>query len=120
MLVAVGLVALGVVFYRYNPYEHDVFPKCPFYVATGYQCPGCGSQRALHSLTHLDLGSAFRENFLMVLSIPYLLMGFFFEYVYTPASLRGLRARLYGKYAAWIAFSAIVGWWILRNFLPGW
>ena len=42
------------------------FPKCLFFSLTGLQCPGCGSQRALHSLLHLDLVAALRYNAYMV------------------------------------------------------
>ncbi|WP_225974845.1 DUF2752 domain-containing protein [Arachidicoccus ginsenosidivorans] len=52
------------------------FPKCPFRSLTGLQCPGCGSQRAIHDLLNLDILGAFRENALMVVSIPYIVTAF--------------------------------------------
>ena len=37
---------------------------------TGFSCPGCGSQRAVHALLHGDLGSAFAYNALFIIEIP--------------------------------------------------
>ena len=103
-------------FYRqFNPYEHDFFPKCPLYQVSGYQCPGCGSQRALHHLTHGDWRGALGENFLLVVGIPYLVLGFFLEWMPVSVQRERLKSRLYGATAALIALVVIVGWWILRN-----
>ena len=52
-------------FYLFDPEEMAVFPRCPFLLATGYECPGCGSQRAIHDMLHLDLKSAFSQNALI-------------------------------------------------------
>lgn len=46
---------------------------CPFLAATGFQCPLCGGQRALHALLHGRLGTAWAANPLLVLS-PLLLL----------------------------------------------
>ena len=37
---------------------------------TGLKCPGCGFQRAIHSLLHLDFVIDFRFNALLVSSLP--------------------------------------------------
>lgn len=52
-----------------NP-EQGGYPRCPFVAMTGWSCPGCGTLRALHSLTHLDLPRAFSFNALAMLTIP--------------------------------------------------
>ena len=83
VLIAVALVGLWFLFRQYNPYEHNFFPKCPIYSVTGYQCPGCGAQRAMHFLSNAQLEKALHENFLLVVSIPYLLFGFIVEYLPT-------------------------------------
>lgn len=72
-----GLAALagaGVLF-AFDPAAWAFFPRCPFHLLTGLLCPGCGSQRALHALLHLDLAGAARHNALLVASLP------FFAYV---------------------------------------
>lgn len=83
-----GLVLIAILAGLYrtnNPLEHSFFPKCPFLVATGYQCAGCGSQRAVHHLLHLELGLALRENLLLVLSAPYILTGFLLDRLKSPS-----------------------------------
>ena len=45
-----------------NPSDYSFFPKCTFYTATGYSCPGCGSTRALFNLTHGNILEALRLN----------------------------------------------------------
>ena len=45
-------------------------PRCPFRLATGLFCPGCGTGRALHAIVHGDLAAAVRLNALAVAAIP--------------------------------------------------
>jgi len=78
----VGLLFIFIlilVYKTYNPLDSAFFPKCPFKVATGYDCAGCGSQRAVHHLLNLNIREAFRENMLLVVSIPYITAGFLFN-----------------------------------------
>ena len=63
-------VALGFVFFAFDPSTDGLFPKCPFLLLTGLKCPGCGSQRAVHCLLHFDFAQAFSYNALLVLSLP--------------------------------------------------
>lgn len=66
-----GVISLGVVFvgilllyFFNNPSNSRYFPQCPFLTATGYYCTGCGSQRALHDLLHLDIIGVAKHNLL--------------------------------------------------------
>ena len=61
---ALGLVAAltGLV----APSRPGTYPTCPFLAVTGLACPGCGSLRAMHALTHGDLLVAFDRNALFV------------------------------------------------------
>ena len=69
-----ALLAIPVFFLVYYYYENDpeiapekgFFPQCPFYSITGYHCPGCGSQRAVHDLLHLSIGEALSHNIVIV------------------------------------------------------
>lgn len=58
-----ALIFVAVLYYQADP-ESSLFPACPFRQLTGILCTGCGSQRALHDLMHLDLAGAFRHNLL--------------------------------------------------------
>ena len=70
------IIILIVVYKNYNPYDYDYFPECPFKKFIGYECAGCGSQRAIHYLLNFEISNAMRENLLLVISIPYILTGF--------------------------------------------
>ncbi|MDR1406304.1 MAG: DUF2752 domain-containing protein [Prevotellaceae bacterium] len=61
-ILAVAVMAAASVYYTFNPATTVYFPPCPVYKLTGFRCPGCGSQRAIHSLLHGDFGQAFSDN----------------------------------------------------------
>lgn len=114
--LALAGVAVIVVLYFNNPSTAGFFPKCPLKTATGLDCPGCGSQRALHQLLHLNVEQAFNYNPLLVLSIPYLAFAVWVERIrpHTDWS-RKWRDRLMGPKAIWIIFSIVIAFFILRN-----
>lgn len=70
------VILLSVVYYKFDPEMYSFFPECPFHKYVGLDCPGCGSQRAVHALLHGDLLSALNYNILLVISIPFLLIHF--------------------------------------------
>ena len=70
-----AIVLAGAVYlFMMDPSKAWLMPKCPLHEATGWNCPGCGTTRALHALLHADLGAALAFNPLMVLSLPLLLL----------------------------------------------
>src|SRR5687768_3288825 len=71
--MAAGILLAAIVFYAYNPATENFFPACPFLSLTGFLCPGCGSQRALHQLLHGNFLAALQLNALLVISVPLLL-----------------------------------------------
>jgi hypothetical protein len=111
-LAAVALVA----YFLLDPAIVPVFPKCPFYLLTGLKCPGCGSQRALHALLNLQVGRAFRENPLLVISLPYLLMALVF-YLKKEKNERWLAADdlLFRGKAVKVVLAVVLVFWLLRN-----
>ena len=112
ILIALFLLVLGAVYFELDPGTNMFFPKCPVMMLTGYPCAGCGSQRAVHALLHLDLAAALRYNFLAVLFVPFILLLLF------SSMLRERMPKLYQlthhKYVAYGTISVIVIWWILR------
>lgn len=68
-------VALGGMVWLYGSFDPATtpFPRCLFKVVTGWDCPGCGSQRALHAALHGHFGQALRYNALLALLAPLLL-----------------------------------------------
>jgi hypothetical protein len=112
---AVFVVAgLAIVYFILDP-SRGLFPKCPFYWLTGYKCPGCGSQRAVHELLHLHFAAAFKENALLVTSIPYILLGFFFDYTNLGQLWPRVRKTLFGLHAIIVIAVIVISWWIFRN-----
>lgn len=84
---------------------------------TGLDCPGCGSQRAIHHLLHLDLKAAFLSNPLLVLAIPYLLLGGYIEYFGGKEKYPRIKQLLYSQKAIVVVLVVIVVFWIGRNLI---
>lgn len=97
-----------------NPFTSAFAPKCIFRLLTGYDCPACGIQRALHTAMNGDIATALRYNYFLLISIPYFLavaittfwkadlivkMGY---YVQHPNVVRAILV-------------LIIIWWIVRN-----
>jgi len=108
--ILIGIVVLGLLslYFLFNPSVGDLFPKCPFYAATGAYCPGCGSQRAIHDLAHLRFSEALSHNFLMVTMIPLGFLLFLF-------SKKKFNDIIYHPKSPYIIFGIIGIYWILRN-----
>lgn len=116
--IALTILFLGGLFYLYsyyNPSQHSFFVSCPFKYATGYNCPGCGSQRAIHQLLHLNIVAAFRLNPLLVLSLPILIIGLgikAWNYLFETTH----RFTLFNSNTfIYTYFIIVILFWVLRN-----
>lgn len=115
---AIAVVIVGSVLFLFNPAETGLFPRCPFLMLTGLKCPGCGSQRAIHALLHGDIIRAWDYNPLLVIAVPYIILGFIAELSFRRSRLmRTVRDRLYSGRAVWIVLTVIIIYWIGRNVL---
>ena len=114
--VWLGLTAIAVFLFFFNPASpaNQFFPKCPFRVVTGFQCPGCGSTRACYHLLHLDLIVAFKLNPLLVLTLPFLIYGLL---GYTKSALTGQPHRrvFIPPFYLWAWLIVMIFFWIFRN-----
>ena len=111
-----GLLFLAVALYYFflNPYQQtDFFMSCPFYKITGYQCPGCGSQRAFHEVLHFHFFEAFKQNALFVLGIPYVLLIFYANF--NKEKHQKLRQVLVGNKTLLILLIVAILFGVLRN-----
>lgn len=106
------LLALGVVYYKYDPSASLIYPKCPVMSLMGYPCPGCGSQRAIHSLLHLNLLDAIRYNFLVVLFIPIVFILLFASVFRTR--FPKLYLLTHHPIMAYGILVIVILWWVLR------
>lgn len=123
--VAAAIVLTAAIFLYsvFDPAGSVFWPKCPFHLLTGLECPGCGSQRAVHSLLNGDLLSAVHYNLLLVAAIPYLLMFAFLKIVMkisgkAAAFCRKAEMVLYHGPAVRVILAVILLFWLLRNFTP--
>jgi hypothetical protein len=110
----IGFTGLAVLFFVLDPAKHDIFPRCIFNSITGYYCPGCGSQRAVHSLLHLDFAGVVSYNFLFIPA--FLLILYHYSH---PVLNRFFNWKLpnifYFKNTPLIIFGVIIIFWVLRN-----
>lgn len=118
-IIIIGLVILfaGTIYFLFSPEESAYFPQCLFHKLTGFDCPGCGSQRAIHLLLHLQLKEAFFSNPLLILAIPYIIFGIYFEYLGGKEIFPGLRTILFGRVAIITILIIIILFWIIRNII---
>jgi hypothetical protein len=115
--LSVGLVLLAVLFFFLDPDKHVLFPRCIFYSLTGYYCPGCGSQRAIHSLLHLNFEGVAGYNFLFLPAV----LAIAYHYLHPLLNKQfgwKLPNIFYQKNTPWIILGLILLFWLLRN-LPG-
>jgi len=114
--IFIALTGLIIIYKIFNPSDSNYFPKCIFHELTGYKCPGCGSQMAIHSLLNLDIKTAISENILLVFAIPYMITGFIFDLVKNPnAKIIKWRKFFFEKKAIILIFVVIILFWIVRN-----
>lgn len=111
------LISGGIIYYLFSPAESQFFPQCPFHFLTGYDCPGCGSQRAIHNLLHLKIKEAFLSNPLLVVAIPFLIFGIYLEYFGGKERHPKIRKALYSKRAIYVILAIIILFWVGRNLI---
>ena len=113
IFIVIILVITGYYFFL-NPYEQEYFfISCPFYKITGFQCSGCGSQRAFHEILHLNFEEAFLQNALVLIAIPYFSLIFFTSFF--QEKFAKLRQLLIGKKTIIILFFIVILFGIFRN-----
>jgi hypothetical protein len=114
--LTIGLIAGCIIYFRYNPEGSVFFPKCPFLLLTGLKCPGCGSQRAIHALLHLDIGAAFCYNAFLILSIPYIILLLVSKTVqFFTSNYSNFVFQIQRPTVIWSYFAFTVLFWISRN-----
>ena len=114
-VAAIFVATATIIFFYIDPNVYPFFPKCPFLVVTGLECPGCGSQRSFHQLLHFNIAGAFHQNPLVVIFGPYILLGLYIEYFGGKDKFTQISNLLFGKVAAIVILVIIIGFWIGRN-----
>ena len=105
--------AMTVVYFFVDPAQSKLMPRCLFKSLTGWDCPGCGSQRMLHALLHGDWAGAWHANPLLLSMVPYiLLLGFVSRF---RTRYRRLYSLLNSPAAIAVIFTLMTLWFIGRN-----
>ena len=107
---------LGVIYFVFDPSKGLFFPSCPFKSLTGFDCPGCGSQRAIHEILHLNFKKAFEYNALLVLAIPYILLFFIFNMEWVKIRFPKTEKFLFGRNSLLMILAIVILFFIFRNF----
>ena len=113
--VGVGLLGTGaaVCLALVSPHEPGSYLACPLFALTGLYCAGCGTLRAVHELTHLDIVGAWGMNPLLVVALPFLVLWWF---AWVRRAWAGETRRAPAPvWFVWAAFGVIVGYSVLRN-----
>ena len=72
IIILVGVAAMALLLlYLGTPASENWLIKCPLYQFTGWQCPLCGSQRAIHEMLHGRLAEAWGYNPALWVAMPY-------------------------------------------------
>ena len=113
IIITIIALAVVVMYYRYDPSSDGFFPKCLWLSLTGYRCPGCGTQRALHAMFHGHIIDALRFNPLAVIA-PVLISVVYLADRYREHCPNLYRFTMHPLFI--IALLVMVlAWWVLRN-----
>ena len=102
--VIVGSLILCIL-YLFDPETCTFYPRCPFFVLTGWQCPGCGALRAVHHVLHGNFVAAFIFN-------PYMFL--VMSLIVLMICCRRMR---HSGLLAWFLVITTFIWWLLRNII---
>lgn len=117
VLASAALVAAGACYYAVDPADSAglsrLLPRCAWRELTGWACPACGLQRALHAALHGRLAEALSYNYFFVVSLP-LLAAAVVAALWLPP--RHWLSRAVGSSRVLHAYLFLLFvWWIARN-----
>lgn len=114
ILAIASIVGAMAIYFVVNPANSVAAPKCIFRLATGYDCPSCGVQRAIHSLLHLDLYHAFWYNPFLFIVAPYFILLLAVSLCKSRYAKR-LRPYVQHRYVVYVYIALYFIWWVVRN-----
>lgn len=113
LLGSLALAGVLCIYYIFDPAEAGWMPRCLFLTLTGWECPGCGSQRMLHSILHLDLEGAWRANPFFLCALPPLVVMGWVE-LFRERYPR-LHSRVNSTLSVMVWSILLIGWTLFRN-----
>ncbi len=114
-IIAALAIVLAIVYYYFDPVEARWMPRCLWKVATGTDCPGCGSQRMAHALVHGDILGAWHANAFALCIIP--LIGILLVLELNREKYPKLYRKVHAPWVIWTLAAAVLIWWIVRNII---
>lgn len=112
-------IVIIVVYYSFYNMAGDN-ALCSFREITGFECPGCGGQRALHLLLHGDISGAFRHNAFFIIVLPFLAYFYYMAIrVYVLKQERYLKSFAFSSAFGYSLLISVILFFVLRN-IPFW
>ncbi len=118
LLIIAILIPIAVIVFYYQFYnENDTLSvQCGFYNLTGYSCPGCGGQRALHYLLHGKFLTALHYNAIFILGLPVLFYLYFVTIrVYVFKDIKYMDSFVFSSKFGYSLLAVLVIYFIIRN-----
>lgn len=101
----------------FDPALSVLAPKCPVRLLTGYSCPACGIQRAIHAALHGQFRQALGYNYFFTVSVPFLIAVVAEKWLLPQRWRQKARRIVEGKTVCYVYVALFFLWWILRNVL---
>ena len=109
------LMGFCIILYSIIDPAHSHFaPKCVFKVLTGYDCPSCGSQRALHALLNGRFYDAIMFNPFIFFVAPYLIAVIYASFSKSRIAT-AIKHKTHHHITISIYFVIYLAWWVVRN-----
>lgn len=110
---AIVVIAVIALFYYLADPSSAYMPRCTFKAVTGYDCPGCGFQRALHAALHGEFAEAWRYNAFVFFAVPAALCFIAAESVRKEHPR--MHRTMFHPAVLTAILIAILSWWLGRN-----
>jgi len=116
-ILAISIVAIAgsLLYFFFDPSLSELFPKCIFYSLTNLDCPGCGSQRAIHALLNGNILQAADYNLLVILFLPILIYSALAAIANTFFNQHWTQKLLYSPFFVKLILTVVLLFWVMRN-----
>lgn len=115
IFISTAVPAMALLYFVKDARITGFFPACPFHQLTGMFCPGCGSQRAISSLLHLQIVAAIKFNVLLVAALPLLFYSAVVFVVNVFKQKQVVQSIFYSPLFVRIFLAVVVAFFVLRN-----
>ena len=120
-IIPVIIIMAGIFYYLADPQKSIFMPKCPLKMLTGWQCPSCGAQRAVHAFLHGNFCEAISYNFFFIIAIPFFLLTVYSVLMRKRNKPSNTTIKLYdfttNRYTLLAYIVVFFLWWIIRNLI---